>query len=348
MAKTKALSLFSGGLDSILATRVVMDQGIEVTAVNFVTPFFGNEILGDIPAYTKRIKAKFGINVIVEDISEGYLDLLHNPEHGFGKNFNPCIDCKIFMIKRAKELMAELGASFLITGEVIGQRPMSQRRDTLNVIERDSGSRTQLLRPLSARLMDPTTAELEGLIDRTKLHNFSGRGRSRQIALAKEYGITDYPSPAGGCILADPILSKRIKKVYNDEFVVQSADITPGDINLMLVGRQFLLPGGGWFILGRDEKENDKLAELVTPEDAGLHMEVRPGPFGLLRRAVAFYKTEEELKEDLKIAASLVVRFGRKVKEGPTGSDVLVEIAGTKEDVFSEPLADEVFQLWVL
>jgi tRNA-uridine 2-sulfurtransferase len=151
MTQIKALALFSGGLDSILAARLIMEQGIEVEAIQFVTPFFNYHLLDDTEGHTERIYRKYGIKVIVEDISPGYLQLLHNPAHGFGKNFNPCIDCKIFMFSRAKEMLGERGASFLITGEVLGQRPMSQRRDTLNVIERDSGTRSLLLRPLCAQ-----------------------------------------------------------------------------------------------------------------------------------------------------------------------------------------------------
>lgn len=348
MSKVKALALFSGGLDSILAAKVVAAQGIEVIAVKFVTPFFGNEILTDIPGHVREVEEKYGLNLLVVDISAGYLELLHNPAHGFGKNFNPCIDCKIFMLKRAKELQKELGASFLITGEVIGQRPMSQRRDTLNVIERDSGSKTQLLRPLSAKLMNPTQAELDGLVDREKLYNFSGRGRSRQIALAKEFGIEDYPAPAGGCILADPILSKRIKKVYEDDFVVQAKDITPLDINLMLVGRQFVLPGGGWLILGRDEEENNRIEKLASKDDAVFYMEERPGPFAVLRNARNYYREEDTLNEAVLIAASLVVRYGKKVKDGPAGCEVVYTFGEEKKDIYVEPLEDEIFKGWAL
>ena len=259
MKNIKALSLFSGGLDSILATRIVMSQGIDVVAVQFVTPFFNYDFLSDIEGHKEKIRQKFGINVEVVDISDGYLKLLRNPAHGFGKNFNPCIDCKIFMLSKAKEMMADLDAKFLITGEVLGQRPMSQRRDTLNVIERESGSRSILLRPLSAKLMSETEAEIKGWVDREKLLSFSGRGRSSQIALAKEYGITDFPAPAGGCILADPVLSRRISQLYAEDSILKSAEVTTTDVRMLLVGRQFVLPGGGWLILGRDEKDNDKL-----------------------------------------------------------------------------------------
>ncbi|HIQ37782.1 MAG TPA: thiamine biosynthesis protein, partial [Desulfocapsa sulfexigens] len=235
MNQITALALFSGGLDSILAVKLVASQGVRVLAVKFVTPFFDYELLEDPEKYTQEIMAKYGIEVILHDLSHNYLDLLHNPSHGFGKNFNPCIDCKILMCSRAKEMMAKYGASFLISGEVLGQRPMSQRRDTLRVIERDSDNDGLLLRPLSAKLMDPTKAETEGWIDREKLLNFSGRGRSRQIKLAKEYGIVDFPAPAGGCILADPILSTRIEKIYQGDFVIKAEDISVIDVRLLLL-----------------------------------------------------------------------------------------------------------------
>lgn len=345
---TRALALFSGGLDSILAARVIAAQGIEVLAVKFVTPFFGYEILVDIDGYTREIREKYAIEVVVEDISDGYLELLRDPRHGFGRHFNPCVDCKIFMLKRAREMMEELGASFLITGEVLGQRPMSQRLDTLHVISRDSGSRSLLLRPLSARLLPETAPELQGLVDRTRLLDFSGRGRSRQIALAGEFGIHDFPSPAGGCILADPILSRRIKRLYADEFVLSSKDITVTDIRLLLVGRQFILPGGGWLILGRIEGENDRLLELAGEDDAVLQMEERPGPAALLRRAARFYAEAETRAADLDLAAALVARYSRKLNGLPQTGEVVVTLSGRRWTIAAEPLADELFAGWML
>lgn len=348
MTKVKALSLFSGGLDSILATRVVMAQGVEVTAVKFVSPFFNYDILDDVEGYKQEVQKKYGINAMVVDISEEYLEMLRQPVYGFGKNFNPCVDCKIFMVSKAKQMLAELGASFIITGEVLGQRPMSQRRDTLNVISRDSESRSILLRPLCAKLMTPTLAEEEGWVDRDKLLNFSGRGRSRQIALAEEFGITDFPAPAGGCTLADPILSRRIQNFYNDGFVVKSSEMTVTDILLLLVGRQFLLPGGGWLMLGRDVKDNKKLSSLAEEGDAVLRMEHRPGPVALLRRASTFYADPADLEKDLELAAGLVVRYGKKVDGELPEADVRCRLSGKKERITTAPLADELSRPWML
>ena len=345
---TRALALFSGGLDSILAARLIAAQGIEVLAVKFVTPFFGYEILADIDGYVRETREKYGIEVVVEDISDGYLEMLRDPRHGFGRHFNPCVDCKIFMLKRAREMMDELGASFLVTGEVLGQRPMSQRLDTLHVISRDSGNRSLLLRPLSARLLPETAPELQGLVDRTRLLDFSGRGRSRQIALAREFGIHDFPSPAGGCILADPILSRRIKRLYADEFVLSAKDITVTDIRLLLVGRQFILPGGGWLILGRVEEENDRLLGLAGEDDAVLQMEERPGPAALLRRAARCYAEAEIMSADLDLAAALVARYSRKLNGLPQAGEGAVSLSGRRWTIAAEPLADEQFAGWML
>ena len=164
--QTTALALFSGGLDSTLACRLVAKQGIKVVAVKFVTPFFGYELLQKQNEYAQKIKRTSDIDVILKDITLPYLELLKKPAHGFGKNFNPCIDCKIFLLSEAKKMMPEIGASFLVTGEVVGQRPMSQRRDALRVIERDSNCEGILVRPLCAKNLEPTHAELKGLIDR--------------------------------------------------------------------------------------------------------------------------------------------------------------------------------------
>ncbi|PID74964.1 MAG: thiamine biosynthesis protein [Desulfobacterales bacterium] len=347
MSTIKALALFSGGLDSILAARVVMEQGVNVEAVQFVTPFFNYDILDDIEAHKKRIKSKFGIDVFVEDLSDGYLRLLHNPEHGFGKNFNPCIDCKILMFTRAKELLEEKGASFLISGEVLGQRPMSQRRDTLNVIERDSETRSLLLRPLCAKLMKETEAEQEGWVDREKLYRISGRGRSAQIALAAEYGIVDYPAPAGGCILADPILSRRIKQLYSRENMLHSVDVNVFDIRGLLVGRQMMLPGGGWLIVGRDEKENDKLLKLVQPGDVQLYMEEWPGPAAILKK-VSEYPGEDARKEKIQLAASLVVSYGKKLPPGVMSREVTCRQANDEWKITSKPCSEGNYRDWVL
>ena len=348
MSRVRAISLFSGGLDSICATRLVMEQGIEVIAVKFVSPFFGYDILRDPQGYKKETLRKYGIDVTVVDISADYLRMLRNPAHGFGRYFNPCIDCKIFMLERARAMLEELDAAFLITGEVLGQRPMSQRRDTLNVIERDSSTRSRLLRPLSAKLLNPTEAEIQGLVDRERLLDFSGRGRSRQIALARKMGIEDFPAPAGGCILADPILSRRIARVYEGDFVVTPQNMGVPDILLMLLGRQFLLPQNGWLILGRDEKENNRLEELQERGDIKLFIEERPGPVALLRRAAELYDSKEKREEDIAAAAGLVSRYAKKTDGRSSGGTVIIIDDGIRAELYQEPLDDEIFKDWTI
>ncbi len=324
MTQVTALALYSGGLDSILAARLVASLGLKVICVKFVTPFFDYELLADEKEYQQKVKDAYGLDVVLRDLSENYLALLHNPSHGFGKNFNPCIDCKILMCRRIGEMMDDFGASFLISGEVLGQRPMSQRRDTLRVIERDSAKEGLLLRPLSAKLLPPTTAEERGWVDREKLLDFSGRGRSRQIRLAKEMGIYNFPTPAGGCVLADPVLSDRIAKIYRGDFIVKACDIRVSDIRLLLVGRQFEVAGGGWLILGRNEKENSKIADLAEEGDFLFHMPTRPGPTALLRGAQVKLCKSSLAGASFQDAARLVVRYGKKM-EG-SGKRVAVEV----------------------
>ncbi len=347
MKQITALALFSGGLDSILAAKLVVSLGVRVLAVKFVTPFFDYELLDDPEKYKQEIMDKYGIEVILHDLSHNYLNLLHNPSHGFGKNFNPCIDCKILMCSRAKEMMAEYGASFLISGEVLGQRPMSQRRDTMRVIERDSDNDGLLLRPLSAKLMDPTIAETEGWVDRGKLLNFSGRGRSRQIKLAKEYGVVDFPAPAGGCILADPILSTRIEKIYQGDFVIKAKEITVTDVRFLLLGRQFILPDGFWLILGRNEKENNKIEALAEENDILVHMPDRPGPTALLRNAKQRLIACEDKDETLSRVTGLVVRYGKKVKND-SGAEVEINDMETKYRIKGYSIAEQLCKDWMV
>jgi len=343
MTARRALALFSGGLDSILACRVIMAQNIEVRALKFVTPFFDHGLLARHGDYQREVQEKYHIDVELVDLSDGYIDLLKKPAHGFGKHFNPCIDCKILMLSRARELMARHDASFLITGEVLGQRPMSQRRDTMRVIERDSGCEGILLRPLSAQKMNPTLAEEQGIVDRERLYGFAGRGRKPQLALAREFGIEDFPNPAGGCLLTDPNLAARIERFYNGLFVLDQEQFRADDFRLLLVGRQFRLPGGHWFVLGRNQGENRRLRALASQDDYLFSMPDRPGPTGLLRG-------DDRIDEHiLRQAAGLVVRYGKKTGDRRLPSDVVLSHQGTKQRLRAvEPLTDEVFQQWLV
>lgn len=276
----KAIGLLSGGLDSILAIRVLVDQGVDVLAVHFISPFFSADKRGREAEIEKYYADVFGIQARVVDVSGEYMSMLARPRYGYGKNFNPCIDCKIFLFKKALEIMREEGAGFLVTGEVIGQRPMSQRRDTMSLIARDLGAREILLRPLSAKIMDPTIPELEGWVDREKLYGFAGRSRKPQMRLAARMGIADYPTPAGGCRLTDPIQAARVKKYFDG---TPFERISSEDVRLLLIGRPFVLPGGSILTVGRTEEENLSIEKLRMPGDQFLLVIDIPGPVGLLR-----------------------------------------------------------------
>ncbi len=295
------LVLYSGGLDSILACKILQEHGIHVIALYFITPFFGYKLKGREKILKKKVLADQGIEFKEIDISDAYLAMVKNPEHGYGKYMNPCIDCKILMVKNAMERLEEFNASFVATGEVLGQRPMSQRRDALRVIERDSGADGLLLRPLSALHLRPTDMENKGLVDRSRLLGLTGRGRKDQIALAIKHGIKEYPAPAGGCVLADPILSLRFKRMFElwPEFDVN-------DCVLAQMGKHFLLPDKSWLVIGRDERENVQIVSMIREGDIRLDLTATPGPTGLWR------KIYSEVNADL--AAGILCRYARVKK----------------------------------
>ncbi len=348
MKAVTCLALFSGGLDSILACRMLMAQGIQVIGLKYITPFFDQKLLARQQEYQQEIKEKYGIPVELVDLSDGYIDLLRRPPHGFGKHFNPCIDCKILMLRHARGRLAHFRASFLISGEVLGQRPMSQRRDTLRIIERDSGCDDILLRPLCAQRLNPTLPERQGLVDREQLGGITGRGRKPQMALAARFGITDYPNPAGGCVLTDPHLGERIRRFYQGLFNLRQSDFRISDFNLLLVGRQFRLPDGTWVVLGRNRQENRRIRQLAEPGDWLLKMTERPGPTGLVRRARETVATAQR-QAVLQRAAGLVVRYGRQLEGRRPPAAVVVE--GIQERRILpqvSPLEDAVFQDWLV
>ncbi|HQP91579.1 MAG TPA: tRNA 4-thiouridine(8) synthase ThiI [Candidatus Omnitrophota bacterium] len=261
----KAISLYSGGLDSILARRIMSQQGIDVIAVNFVMPF----------GCSKKSVDK---DIEKVDITNDFLEILKAPAHGYGSNMNPCIDCKILMLKKAKKLMEERGASFIITGEVVGQRPMSQMRGMLKHIERQAGVEGLVVRPLSAKLLPVTIAEEKGWIDREKLFDINGRGRKRQFEIAQEYGITDVPQPAGGCLLTDPIYAARIKDLISHK------NLKADDINILRFGRYFRLGENSRVIVGRNERDNELLENAKKEGDMFFKSKDQiPGPSALGR-----------------------------------------------------------------
>ena len=333
---TGAVALYSGGLDSIVSCRQIMAQGVTVYAVRFVTPFFGYELLAREEEYVREVAENYGIDVRLKDISEKYLEMLRNPSHGYGKNFNPCVDCKILIASEARAMMDELGASFMISGEVIGQRPMSQRRDTLRIIEKKSGCEDILLRPLCALNLKETLPEREGLVDRNRLLGFSGRGRQPQMKLAASFGIEDYPSPAGGCVLTDPNKAARIRRFYEENDLVSTTDI-----RLLMVGRHFRLPGGGWLVLGRNILENDVLRDLCRQGDIVLEPEDWPGPTAILRGSGS--------NSDLRIAGGIIKGYSKK-RDDLLDSPIIYYRGGLEKTVVEKlevsPLGADIFAEW--
>ncbi len=274
----KAIALLSGGLDSSLAILLLLRQGIDVTAVTFLT-HFGCDISDRSSCSRNPFPAaeKFGFGVKLCHLADGFLEIVKNPRHGHGRNMNPCIDCRILMLREAKELMEMIGADFIATGEVLGQRPMSQRRDAMNIIDREADLKGYVLRPLSARLLAETVPEKKGLVKREMLCNFSGRSRKPQMALARELGLTDYPAPAGGCLLTEPNYSYRLR-----ELLEHNPDPSINDLHLLRVGRHFRLSGTCKAIIGRNEEENGLIESLADEEGLLMRVEGVGSPAVLL------------------------------------------------------------------
>ena len=260
MTTAKGLSLMSGGLDSQLAIRVLERAGAYVEGVSFSTPFFK-------PAAAMKAAAALGVKLHVVDFTDDEIALIENPPHGFGGAMNPCIDCHATMIRRAGEMMRKFGFDFVSTGEVLGQRPMSQNRQSLAIVARDSGLEGRLVRPLSAQLLEPTLPETEGKLDRAKLLAIQGRSREPQIALAKELGIVDYPSPAGGCKLTEEGYSNKLRDLKDHEGLANRRLV-----ELLAVGRHFRLADGTGVIVGRDANENALLEKAAKEGRLGEHL----------------------------------------------------------------------------
>ena len=297
----RALGLLSGGLDSMLAVEVIRRLGLEVLAVSFSSPFFGT-------ARAQEAAAQLGVSLMTIDVTEKYLAMLPRPKYGYGKNMNPCIDCKALLLRRAGDLMPKLGAEFIFTGEVLGQRPMSQNRQSLHIVAKLSGYEDYILRPLSAKLLPPILVQREQKLDTARLYDISGRDRQRQMQLAQEFGITNYPSPAGGCKLTEPGYARRLRRLYE-------TDPAPPVrlFKLLELGRHVRL-GDATLIVGRNKAENDALERLAVPSDAILRVSGYVGPTGLLTVPCA--------PDEMRRAAAIIARYS----DAPRHDEATVQV----------------------
>ncbi|MDH5649181.1 MAG: tRNA (5-methylaminomethyl-2-thiouridylate)-methyltransferase [Gammaproteobacteria bacterium] len=335
----KAVSLISGGLDSLLATRLILDQGIHVEGINFFTGFC---VEGHTHAIRNKDKNKpkrnnalwvaeqLGIKLHIIDIIEEYKDIVLNPKHGYGANLNPCLDCKGFMVRKAREWMEARSFDFIITGEVVGQRPKSQRRDTMPVIAKESGANDRLLRPLCAKSLPETLPEKEGWVDRGKLKDFSGRNRKPQMALAAELGLTDYAQPAGGCcFLTDESYSHKLADLWAAR---GQRDYDLDDIMLLKVGRHIRPRPNFKLIVGRDNGENNFLKGYRN-RFIHMHASSHTGPLVLLDGTPD--------SDDIQLAAELTARFG-KGKEAEQVTVTIHDKSGNEKQLSVNPFKAEL------
>ena len=324
----RAIVLLSGGLDSTLAVLLLRKQGIDVTAVTFLM-HFGCDMSDSASCTTdaSSLASRYGFTLKLCHLADKFTEIVKNPKFGHGKNMNPCIDCRILMLKEASELMRMSGADFIATGEVLGQRPMSQRRDTFPRIDREADLEGLVLRPLSAKHMKPTKPEIEGLVDRDQLLDFAGRGRRPQMALAEEFGLTEYPAPAGGCLLTDPNFSYRLK-----ELLQHNPDPSLKELQLLKVGRHFRRLGTEKFIVGRDETENNRIQALAEPGDLILDVVDIPSPLTLMPASAS--------EDEVAFAATVCARYSDSkgsdevevsIMDGDSERRIKVEPAGHEE-----------------
>lgn len=270
----KAIALLSGGLDSTLAVKLMIDQGIDVTAVHFTSVFCNcSPKTAGCKMHARKVAEEFAVPIIVIHKGMDYIKMVENPPHGHGSAMNACIDCRIYMLRKVKEMMPEMGASFVITGEVLGQRPMSQQRHTMRLIEKESGLKDLILRPLSAQHFEPTLPEREGIVDRDKLLNISGRGRKPQFELAENLGVMDYPCPAGGCLLTDKVIAARLRDLFD-----HTSDYDHTDLVLLTLGRHYRLYPDLKIILGRKHEENERILSLAKDGQSIFEPENFRGP----------------------------------------------------------------------
>ena len=326
----KAVALYSGGLDSTLAILAMQRHGIEVTAITFLN-HFGCDI-SDRSSCSKDPYAaslKFGFKVKLSHLSDKFLEIVKNPKHGHGKNMNPCVDCRILMLREAKEFMNIIDAEFLITGEVLGQRPMSQRRDCFPLIDKAADLKGLVVRPLCGKVLPATVPEEKGLIQRDWLYDFHGRTRKPQIALAEEWGLTEYPAPAGGCLLTEPIYAYKLKDLLEHNRAPEYKDI-----NFLRVGRHFRFSRDCKIIVGRNKDENNTIRSLIAPDDYLLKVEGWGSP------------TTVVLGNPTETAVSLAASFCARYSDAGKLPEVIVAVTRNNEKHYLKvrPADDEVLR----
>ena len=316
------IALFSGGLDSILAVRLLQDQNIHIEAVAFTTPFFGADTA------EKHVR-QLGVGLHVIDITEQHFTMLKSPRYGYGKHMNPCIDCHALMFRQAGSLMEKMGAHFIFSGEVLGERPMSQNKNSLHIVARLSGFEDYILRPLSAQLLPVTKPEQEGLVDREKLLAIQGRSRKPQIELARRFGITEYPGPAGGCKLTADGFSSRLK-----DLLAHDENPDRRDLELLSLGRHLRIHDGCKIIVGRNMKENSRINELSCSRDTVLTTEAVPGPTVLVPGGAA--------DDTLMRAASICARYSDAQRNAAVA--VLIKTATDTARIFAVSCSEETIK----
>lgn len=339
-----AVALFSGGLDSILAVKIMQEQGARVKCLHFTSPFFGK------PELVRHWRELHGLDITCVDVGQEFCDLLANrPAHGFGKWLNPCVDCKILMVRKAVRLMPEYGAFCIVSGEVVGQRPMSQRRDALNIVRRDAGVKDLLIRPLCAKRLEPTLVEEQGLVDRERLLSIGGRGRKDQLALARQYGLKEIPTPAGGCLLAECESAKRYWPLLK-----QTTTPRAEDFELANIGRQFWHEGH-WLVIGRNMSDNQRLEAMAGEGDFVFKTANFPGPLGIGRPLRSGGEGGFWASETLRLAAAFLASFSSKAcksaekvlvrvcrgQDGNRGEELL-EVAPNRALPWLEPSLEEM------
>jgi tRNA-uridine 2-sulfurtransferase len=317
----RALGLCSGGLDSILSALVLREQGIDVHWVAFETPFFSS-------AKARKASENTGVPLMVREITAAYMQMMKSPSIRYGKNMNPCMDCHTLMFRLAGEIMTEQGIDFLFSGEVLGQRPMSQNRSSLRYVEKHSGYDGYIVRPLSARCLPETMVEQKGMVDRQRLLDISGRSRKPQLALARRFGVTDFPAPAGGCLLTDKIFSRRLRDLLDHQ-----ERTTQKDLALLKVGRHLRLDPKTKIVVGRTHQDNEQISRHIDPQtDMVLKVDQHPGPLVVIPGGGS--------DPQVMLAAGICVGYSKAPNNAPASVTVQVGVHRRQVVVLGIPPAD--------